>query len=52
MTALVNVQTLMNQRDRVQLMEYQRRLKADSPEWFYARSVLQDSVRIMMSESL
>lgn len=37
------IDMLMNQRDRVQLSMYQKQLKADSQEWFYARKVLQDS---------
>jgi len=41
----------MNQRDRVQLTAYHRQLKAESPEWFYARKVLQDTVRIAHSIS-
>jgi len=46
--ALVNMQTLMNQRDRVRLIQYQMQLKPDSQEWFYARKVLQDSVCIAL----
>jgi len=49
---VANTQTLMNQRDRVQLMVYQSRLKPDSQEWFYARKVLQDSVRISLSDNM
>ena len=44
----MNMQTLMNQRDRVQLTAYQRQLKGESQEWFYARNILRDSVRITL----
>jgi len=50
LVAIVNMQMLMNQRDRVQLSMYQKQLKADSQEWFYARKVLQDSVRITLKD--